>query len=487
MSDDELRTDELPIGDEPVSRELWARIIAYDEALTAGQTLDLCDDQTVSRLPAELQQQVFEVLECLNLVARVRKTADAKFNSEEATQFGRRDSDATRRGVSDDQLSCDSLKGNPLAAKANPLNGRQPPVNDSAPSIDAIDSEHDASNFRIGRFTIEGEIGSGGHGIVFAAYDPVLKRDVALKVPRPEFLLSTSMRQRFIGEAQAAAALDHPNIVKVYDAGLAGTVCFIAEELCDGPSLATWLKQHPQGVDPNTATLIVIQLAAGLAHAHQKGILHRDLKPGNVVLTHRQGNKQSAAHETKNPSGAFEQRDFAVGQVAESWAWTPKLADFGICKALDAADAGATTLTRSIIGTAAYMAPEQAESNTRRVGEPADVYSLGVILYELLTGRLPIEGQNDVDTLRRLATDVPHPICQIRKDVPRDLQAICLKCLEKDPIERYATADDLSRDLNAFSPVFQSLHDRWASSDVLPKHTFGSDESFELVCWCRLP
>ena len=136
---------------------------------------------------------------------------------------------------------------------------------------------------KIRRFEILDEIGRGGHGVVFRANDRVLKRLVALKLPRPEVLHSKEMRRRFVAEAQVVAALDHPNIIKVYDAGFEAAVCYIAQELCNGPSLGNWLKDQPAKIRADVAASVTLALARGLDHAHQRGVLHRDLKPANVT------------------------------------------------------------------------------------------------------------------------------------------------------------------------------------------------------------
>jgi len=244
MDDDLLKADELPVGDEPVSRAIWSRIIEYDEALSAGQTLDMHDDDSVRKLSPQAQQQVFDILECIDFLARVRSQRQAA-------------NDDVRIGLS-------------LA-------------------LSAEESDPDRPRLTIGRFEVLHEIGSGGHGVVFFANDPVLRRPVALKVPRPEFLFSKGMRRRFVAEAQAAAALDHPNVVGVLDAGLDGTVCYIAQELCTGSSLAALLRERPAEITPEVAARITMDLAGGLEHAHQHGILHRDLKPGNVLLKSLKG------------------------------------------------------------------------------------------------------------------------------------------------------------------------------------------------------
>ena len=147
------------------------------------------------------------------------------------------------------------------------------------------------------------EIGSGGHGIVFLAHDPLLNRRVAIKTPRPEFLLSKAMRARFVAEARAVAALDHANIVKVLDAGFDGAVCYIAMELCEGANLAQWLRQGKEPVDAETAARLVMPLAEALHHAHQQGILHRDLKPANVLL------KVQNRRSDRRRGAGFQRRD----------------------------------------------------------------------------------------------------------------------------------------------------------------------------------
>src|ERR1700733_3491158 len=387
---------ELPIGDDADSRAFWARIVEFDEALASGKTLNPDHDETFSRLPGPRRQQLDEVFPCLELVHRVRRlersTADGSSHYEETV----------------------------------------------------VSNAEAPARFKIGRFEVLHEIGCGGHGVVFCVNDPVLRRSVALKIPRPEFLFSTDMRRRFVAEAQAAAALDHPNIVKVFEAGLDGAVGFIAQELCRGGSLETWLRGRTDGIEARLAAGIIVQVASGLAHAHGRGILHRDLKPANILL--------KSAFES-NDIGSEEFDKFAVEKrrVSEDgFPFIPKLGDFGICKAFDADADQAGTRTGAVIGTAAYMSPEQAAGETAHVGPPSDVYALGAVLYELLTGKPPLLGVSQADSLRRALTEQPLPPSRHRPSLPRDLEAICLKCLEKDPAERYPTADQLTRDLERF-------------------------------------
>jgi eukaryotic-like serine/threonine-protein kinase len=285
-----------------------------------------------------------------------------------------------------------------------------------------------------GRFEIMERIGSGGAGTVFRARDSRLARMVALKVARAEALFSGEAKQRFVREAQTLAALRHPNIIPIYEFGESGGLPYIVEELCEGPNLAVWIRQKVEArkkVPIRAAVQWALVLAEAVAHAHRCGIVHRDLKPSNVLLG------PPVEHISGRPVDDSAMDGFAL-----------RVTDFGIAKLFGSEES--VTASLAVLGTAAYMAPEQAEGRSREVGPPADVYSLGVILYELLTGRRPIEGRSDVDTLRRVLTDEPLPLSQVRRDVPRDLEAICLKCLDKNFSNRYASAAELADDLSAF-------------------------------------
>jgi WD40 repeat protein len=282
---------------------------------------------------------------------------------------------------------------------------------------------------KVGRFRIIKEIGRGGQGVVFEAHDEVLGRHVALKLPRPHAVLSPSLRRRLLREGRAAARLHHPNIVQVLEVGEFGASCYIAQELVDGPSLADWLTTAGR-VSPKLAAELIASLADAVGYAHSRSVLHRDLKPSNVLLHHV---------GTVHISGVEQSQTVP----------TPKLTDFGIAKVFDEADAEAT-VTDAVIGTAAYMAPEQAAGQKSRIGPQSDLYSLGAILYEVLTGGPPFQGESQVDILRRVVTDDPVPIRRLRPEVPLDLEAICLKCLEKEPEQRYATAAELAHDLRRF-------------------------------------
>ncbi|HEY7425552.1 MAG TPA: serine/threonine-protein kinase [Gemmataceae bacterium] len=284
-----------------------------------------------------------------------------------------------------------------------------------------------------GRFRIRREIGRGGFGIVLLADDPHLERPVALKVPRPEALVNADLRQRFLREARAAAALDHPNLVPVYESGEAGGVCYIASAYCPGVNLAQWLQERSEPVSPPMAASLIACLAEAVHHAHGRGILHRDLKPSNVLLVPRTAGAEAADDSGASPS--------ELGFVV-------KLTDFGLAKLLEAeAD---QTSSGGILGTPVYMAPEQAEGWSREVGAATDVYALGVILYELLTRRLPFQGASLLLTLEQTRSEEPMSPRRLATDLPRDLETICLKCLRKDPRQRYPGADALAGDLRRF-------------------------------------
>jgi WD40 repeat protein len=283
-------------------------------------------------------------------------------------------------------------------------------------------------------YTLLGELGRGGMGVVYRARDDRLGRLVALKVPRAGALADPALRARFRTEARAAAALDHPNLVPVFEAGEAGPVCFIASAYCPGVTLAAWLQQHPEPAHARTAAALVATLADAVQHAHERGVLHRDLKPANVLLT------------PPTPSGQTAEVPGLGGMV-------PKITDFGLAKQLPAAPGGPAgagpTLTGQILGTPSYMAPEQAR-NKADVGPPTDVYALGGILYHLLTARPPFDGESALEVLDQVRSAEPVPPGRLRRRVPRDLDTITLKCLHKEPRRRYPSAAELADDLRRF-------------------------------------
>jgi WD40 repeat protein len=284
-------------------------------------------------------------------------------------------------------------------------------------------------------YAVVGCLGRGGMGVVYKAMQLGLNRSVALKQLRGGSARELA-RSRI--EAEAAARLRHPNIVQVYGIVEHEGQGYLALELVEGGSLEARLTGKPE--DPRAAARLIEVLARAIHHAHQHGIVHRDLKPANILLAI--SDQRSAIGPNQQPNGT---KLTADGCLLDTF---PKIADFGVAKRLTA-DNGETR-EGDVIGTPAYMAPEQAAGLLAQVGPPADVYSLGVILYQLLTGRVPFQGPTTLDTLVLVRTVEPVPPRQLQPKVPRDLETVCLKCLQKDPRRRYASALDLAGDLGRF-------------------------------------
>jgi WD40 repeat protein len=288
---------------------------------------------------------------------------------------------------------------------------------------------------RLGRFELKRALGQGGFGTVYLAYDPVLDRSVALKVPK----FTSDQRlliERFVREGKSAANLHHPNIVAVFESGRAGEDYYIASEFVPGRPLSEVIKDQEGPADLRRAAAWIGDLARGLAYAHGLGVIHRDIKPQNIMLDEQN---------------------------------RPRILDFGLAKRLDE-DATMTT-EGSLLGTPAYMAPEQARGETKSIGPHSDQYSLGVVLYELITGQKPFDGPPHA-VVAKVATEEPPPLRSLRPEVPADLAAICQKVMEKDPAKRYTTADAFADDL-----------ERWRRDRPIEARPITRFE--RTVRWCR--
>jgi eukaryotic-like serine/threonine-protein kinase len=250
-------------------------------------------------------------------------------------------------------------------------------------------------------------------GIVYKAREIELNRIVALKMILAEGISSQTALQRFRIEAEIAGQLDHQFIVPVFQVGYHGGKHFYAMGFVDGKSLAQRVAAGP--LPQAEAVVLVWQISEAIAYAHSRGVIHRDLKPGNVLID-------------------------SHGQ--------PKVADFGLAKVV--ATESALTLTGEILGTPSFMAPEQAGGRTHEIGQPADIYALGAILYCLLTGRPPFQGPSTLDTLSQVLHNDPVSPRRLQPKTDRDVETICLKCLAKSPGQRYETAQDLADDLRRF-------------------------------------
>lgn len=293
---------------------------------------------------------------------------------------------------------------------------------------------------RIASYEILNEIGRGGMGVVYKAQDQRLKRTVALKVILAGGHAGEIELARFQTEAESVARLNHHNFVQIYEVGSDEGLPFLALEYCAGGSLEDRIAELP--LTAREAAELMAKLADAMEHAHQALVIHRDLKPGNILFDEN-------------------------GE--------PKITDFGLAKKVGEDDNH--TRTVSVMGSIGYMSPEQASGRTREATPSVDIYALGAMLYRLLTGRTPFEGSSTIESLQQVMNGVPLPIRRLRPTCPRDLETICLKCLEKSPANRYRTAADLADDLNRFlegepitaraaTPVEQLVS--WARRNPLP-------------------
>ena len=307
-----------------------------------------------------------------------------------------------------------------------------------------------ATGFQVGRYVILRVIGSGGFGIVYLAKDVELGRLVALKIPRPEVLVDQAKLDRFRTEATLAAKLNHPAIVPVYDASFDSATPYIAAAFCNGPNLMQWLEQNkPAAVAPIAAAELVAEIATAIQYAHRQGIVHRDLKPANIILVAK--DQQEATSPDSEQHEQFEQStDNAPTQknTLTLDQFSPRVTDFGLAQLHE--QAIRDTASSVLIGSPNYMAPEQAEGRSKEVGPRSDVFALGAILYQLLTETVPFAAESYPAIVRRLKEDTPDPIRRLRPDVDRDLETICLKCLEKNPADRIESAGELAAELKRF-------------------------------------
>ncbi|HUI54791.1 MAG TPA: serine/threonine-protein kinase, partial [Bryobacteraceae bacterium] len=266
----------------------------------------------------------------------------------------------------------------------------------------------------ISHYQVIEKLGEGGMGVVYKARDTRLHRFVALKVLPPEKVADTERKRRFVQEARSASALNHPHIITIHEIGSESDTDFIAMEYLEGKTLGQLIP--PKGLSPREALNYAMQIADALAAAHAKGIVHRDVKPGNVMVT---------------PGGLAKVLDFGLA----------KLTEWNAGEEISTRTMAGSTADGLVLGTVAYMSPEQTEG--RPVDTRSDIFSFGVMLYQMLTGRQPFRGGNPLLTIEAIRHDQAPAPASLNVTVPPELERVVARCLEKDPARRFQNAADL--------------------------------------------
>lgn len=409
-----------------IDRELFVELLKTDLEYrwrsAAAKACRLKLEDYVSQCPAELRED-FPSVELIAEEYRVRRQwGDQPSHEHYAARFpglGSTLAEALQRV--DRELSAEVAASRSMddtvEAKREVASSFTPPSMPRLPSIPG--------------YEIRGVLGVGGMAVVYDAWQSKLNRRVALKMIRTGLQASEQELARFHQEAQAIAVLEHPNVVRIFDVGQHEGQPYCAMELVTRGSLADALDGTPLAA--REAARFVRRLTDAVHAAHRAGIIHRDLKPANVLLAARDKTEEEDRQQHGEPSVL---------------ACEPKVADFGLAKRLDAL--ASHTQTGELLGTPSYMAPEQAEGRVAQVGPATDVYALGAILYELLTGRPPFRAATTLETLQQVRLDEPLAPRRLLPKLPRDLDTICLRCLEKDPHKRYGSAEQLADDLGRY-------------------------------------
>jgi serine/threonine protein kinase/WD40 repeat protein len=332
----------------------------------------------------------------------------------------------------DQILASQGRPPNPAADTSWPATiggGLVPEVPPTVPSFSAAPAD-----VRVPGYEVLEVLGRGGMGVVYKARQVKLNRLVALKMILAGAHAGAEERKRFQAEAEAVARLAHPNIVQIYEVGEHDGLPYLALEYCPGGSLDKKLDGTP--LPSAHAARLIETLARAVQAAHEQHIVHRDLKPANVLF--RTESKGLRTEEKLSPQSSV---------LSTEEVLSPVISDFGLAKKLD--EVGRTA-SGAVMGTPPYMAPEQARGDSQAIGPAADVYALGAVLYECLTGHPPFKAATSVETLRQVAENEPVPPRQLQPDLPRDLETVCLKCLHKSPARRYASAAALADELRRF-------------------------------------
>ena len=319
---------------------------------------------------------------------------------------------------------------------------------------------------RVAHFKIRALLGNGAFGVVYLADDMIENRPVALKLPRLEVLCDPEKRRRFAQEAGLAMGFEHPGIVKVHQCDMEGPTPYIASSWCDGGDLGNWRNQQAaQGADLppwEHVVELMADVADAVHYAHEQGVVHRDLKPANILLCRR-------LDETSDEKSGLA-------------SFFPKVTDFGLAKMNDPSIVDASSSL--LVGTPIYMAPEllNRASDVTTDSKSADIYSLGAILFEMLSGVSPIKGETYFEVLSNIRNEAPHRLSQVRRGLPAELSIICSACLHKNPAARYESAAELAEDLRRCL-AGRPITGRAINAIERGKFWFGRKDWFSIAGW----